>query len=104
MQSQRGQRWLNDLVHWYSIGGVEASGAATGATRAAGDYALSWNGTDLEGNPVPEGEYAIYIEGAREKGPYELVSGTFTVSADGFAAADLTPVNEITAASVALNV
>ena len=103
LQEPKGQRWLNELRRWYSIGGVEASSAVTGATRPAGDFSLTWNGTDLNGNPVPAGEYVVLIEAAREKGPYELVTGSLTVSDQGFSA-DFTPQGELTAASVELKV
>ena len=75
----------------------------TGSTRASGDYSVTWNGTDLDGNPVAEGEYVILIEAAREHGPYELVTGTLQVSGSGYTA-DLTPQGELTAASVELRV
>jgi len=99
LQEQKGQRWLNELRQWYSIGGPQASTAVTGATRVAGDYSLTWDGTDLDGNPVPQGEYVVNVEAAREHGPYELVSGSMTFGAKAFSA-DLEPQGELTAASV----
>ena len=103
LQEQKGQRWLNELRRWYAIGGADHSANVTGSTRASGDYSVTWNGTDLDGNPVAEGEYVILIEAAREHGPYELVTGTLQVSGSGYTA-DLTPQGELTAASVELRV
>ena len=47
----------------------------TGATRPAGTYAVTWDGTDTEGNRVPSGDYVVYVEAAREHGPHSLSSG-----------------------------
>ena len=39
------------------------------ATRPAGTYSVTWDGTDTEGNRVPSGDYVVYVEAAREHGP-----------------------------------
>jgi hypothetical protein len=103
LQEQKGQRWLNELRRWYAIGGQEHSANVTGSTRSSGDYSVTWDGKDLDGNPVAAGEYVLLIEAAREHGPYELVTGPLEISESGYTA-DLTPQGELTAASVELKV
>lgn len=88
-QGGKGDRWLDDLRSWYSASGGSADTTVVGATRAAGSYTVVWDGTDLDGNPVEQGQYVLYVEAAREHGPYEITSadlaigdGTFSVTLD----------------------
>lgn len=81
-QSGKGTRWLNELRSWYSASGGEA--LTSGATRAAGSYSLVWDGTGLDGEPVPAGEYVLFIEAAREHGPYSITSTPITVDGSSF--------------------
>jgi len=51
------------------------------ATRAAGSYSVVWDGKDASGEKMPQGEYLFFIECAREKGPYEVISQPLTIAA-----------------------
>jgi len=85
---------------------VDAGGdldAVTSATRQAGAYSVTWNGTGIDGAPVAQGSYFICIEAAREHGPYELIREAFTVGAEGFTQA-LADNGELGAASIELTV
>ncbi len=74
MQGSKGSRWLSDLRRWSTVDGSDDTlDAVSGATRTPGDYALAWDGTDLDGDLVSQGTYYLCIEAAREHGPYSLV-------------------------------
>ena len=101
-QSGKGQKWLSDLRRWYSAGGATDT-TMSGATRVAGDYTVAWDGTDADGDPVVPGHYVLYIEAAREHGPYSLTSGSITISDAGMSVA-LADEGELSAASAELMV
>lgn len=69
-RSGRGQRWLNELRRWYRNDDMDPT--VTGSTRMSGVYTLSWNCKDDWGNLMPQGDYYVCVEMAREHGPYEL--------------------------------
>ncbi len=100
LQGGKGTEWLSDLSAWYSD--VAAAGAdystVSGATRVAGAYSVSWQGSD--GSGVPVGDYFINIESARENGPTSLVRQAITVA--GAASVELADDGELSAASVEL--
>lgn len=84
-------RYLDHLKRWYNAeanlldgGGTNNLDAIAGASRPAGDYQVVWDGTDVDGNPVAQGDYVLCIEAAREHGAYELVSGPITIGAAAF--------------------
>lgn len=82
-QDGKGKKWLDDLRHWYSVS--EGSDTTmSGATRVAGDYIVSWDGTDASGDLVSQGEYTLYIEASREHGPYSLASAALAIGESGF--------------------
>ena len=82
-QSGKGTKWLRDLRQWNATAaGTEVT--TSGATRSAGSYSVVWDGTDIDGNLVAQGDYVLYVEAAREHGPYEITSSPITVSNDGF--------------------
>lgn len=106
LQEGKGQKWWSDLTRWYrqdqsrvAAGGVPTADTITGATRTAGDYTVSWDGTDYTGTRVAQGAYHLCIEAAREHGPYELIREPVTLAAAGFEQA-LTPKGELTRATV----
>lgn len=84
-QSGKGTRWISDLVQWSAVSGGQADATVTGATRTPGSYALAWDGTDDSGAAIQQGEYVVFVESAREHGPYQITSSTITVSDGGFA-------------------
>lgn len=72
-------RWLPDLKEWfrknsdtYQNGSKDVFSIGT-ATRPAGSYTIKWDGKNEEGALVPEGNYTVYIEVAREHGTYQLL-------------------------------
>lgn len=72
-------RWLPDLKRWYAkhfelVQKPDFVDAVTGATRSAGKYTLKWDLIDDGGNAVVPGKYTVYIEAARERGTYQLIS------------------------------
>ena len=78
--SGENERYLSDMRSWMSSsGGTDRS--MSGATRAAGSYSVVWDGKDASGQKMPQGEYLFFIECAREKGPYEVISQPLTIAA-----------------------
>ena len=99
-------RWLPDLKSWNRSNGDEFKKGSEGklsttssATRGPGKYSLAWDGKDDAGNLVKAGEYAVYIEVAREHGTYQILSQTmkFTGTAKKI---ELTPNTELASASL----
>lgn len=83
LQDDKGTKWLDDLRLWYSASNSADDTTMSGATRSPGSYDLIWDATDLEGNAVAQGDYVVYIEAAREHGPYSIVSAALTLGEDG---------------------
>jgi hypothetical protein len=83
-QSDKGTRWIGDLRAWMGASNGEVSSTSTGATRAPGSYSVTWDGTDLDGNLVSQGDYVLFVEAAREHGPYEITSAPLTIGDTGF--------------------
>jgi hypothetical protein len=91
-QQGRGERWLPDLTRWYQadqarlgglLGGTDVIGTVSAATKLPGAQRFIWDGNDDAKSPVPAGEYVLYIEAAREKGPYQLVRETISLGKPG---------------------
>lgn len=83
-QSDKGVRYLDDLRAWTTASSGEVGTTSTGATRAPGSYSVVWDGTDLDGDKVAQGEYVVFVEAAREHGPYEITSTPVTIGSAGF--------------------
>ncbi|MDE0804433.1 MAG: DUF2271 domain-containing protein [Acidimicrobiales bacterium] len=92
-------KYLRDLKRWDSKNQRQA--LTTGATRRPGTFAVVWDGTNLDGRSVPEGDYNICIEAAREDGPYQLIREQLALGA-GMNPTGLSPSRELVAAKVAL--
>lgn len=73
-------RWYNAELNYLNGGGTDNTAAVSGGTRAAGQYQLKWDGTDVNGQRVAQGDYVLCIEAAREHGPYSLVTGGLKVA------------------------
>ena len=97
-QTSKGKKYLSDMRKWYAASSG-ATPATSGATRVPGTYSVVWNGTDESGQPVSQGDYVVFIEAAREKGPYELISQPVAIGTAPFED-QLTPKGELTAASI----
>lgn len=68
----KGQRYLEHLTRWSRLNSDVLS-TVSGPTRNPGKYSLSWDGKDSKGVLLPQGEYYVNIESAREHGPYALI-------------------------------
>ena len=72
--------WIKDLRRfWRKTGRADQPlvDARTGATKGPGQYQLRWDGKDDQGVAVPNGEYQLVIEAAREHGGRQLVKQKF---------------------------
>ena len=76
-QKGRGDRYLTDMRSWISASGGRDTSMSS-ATRTAGSYSVVWDGNDASGARAPQGDYVVYIECAREKGPYSVISVPIT--------------------------
>jgi len=84
LQSEKGKRYLEHLRGWYTLAlDSSAEVSTSGATRPAGTYSVAWDGKGLDGQPVPQGEYVLLIESAREHGPYSISSVPLTLGTSG---------------------
>ncbi|MFM7535548.1 MAG: DUF2271 domain-containing protein [Acidimicrobiales bacterium] len=101
-QQGKGQKWLSDLRSWYSASNGRVP-VTTGATRAPGSFSVAWNGAGADGKPVPAGNYVLFVEAAREHGPYEITSAPITIGPAGFTI-PLTDKGELTKLSATLKV
>lgn len=73
-------RWYNAELGYLNGGGTDNTAAVSGSTRPAGQYQLKWDGTNVNGQRVAQGEYVLCIEAAREHGPYSLITGNISVA------------------------
>jgi hypothetical protein len=73
------------LVKWKAATGGNTVDAVTGATRSKhAAHSLAWDGTDVDGNLVPDGTYRVYMEfteknGAGPSTSIEVVKGSSPV-------------------------
>jgi hypothetical protein len=78
------RRWLREMT-WWRVGGSNPETppqSVTRATRAAGNYALEWDGLNDKKEPVPQGEYKIFLEINRESGRHVTESVVIQCGAD----------------------
>jgi thiamine biosynthesis lipoprotein ApbE len=71
----RKPRWLPDLREFTASlreANMDENSIAS-ATRSAGNYSLIWDGKNDAGEFVPQGNYTVFIEAAREHGSYQLI-------------------------------
>ncbi len=108
--SAREAKYVRELTRWYEAevtlldgGGADNVDAISGATRTAGAYSVVWDGTDVDGNIVAQGDYVICVESAREHGPRSLSTGAIAVGSSGFSTA-LPDDGELSAVTVNLAV
>jgi hypothetical protein len=86
-QQGKGRKWLKDMKRWSQAdetlvarGKESTADTSTQATRQPGTYSVAWDGLDADGKPVPFGTYDLFVEAAREKGPYQFVKTAITIS------------------------
>lgn len=73
------RRWLRDLRRWSRQYAElpEVIDTISQATRKAGHYTLTWDGTSDAGSQLAPGTYTVYVEVVREHGTYQLMKHEF---------------------------
>lgn len=102
----KGNRWINNLTNWYTAVSDTSSEyltTTTSATRAAGSYSLSWDGTDTSGQRAAQGDYVVLIESAVEHGSHSLTS-TKVALASASAKASMPDASDLSGATVTYTV
>lgn len=96
------RRWLRDLKTWYRVHRRDNDLIETvsRATRRPGEYKVTWNGKDDDGNDLPQGNYVLCLEIAREHGTHQIMRAPFRTLVDEMTA--MTPNEEIERASVSV--
>lgn len=75
-QSPIGDKWLPDLKTWWRRGGRAMNMPVSGVTRPTrgpGQYTIKTGSL----SDLPEGTYALVVEGVREKGGREILKAPF---------------------------
>ncbi len=79
-KDQPGPRWHRDLSRWYRndrtrkvVEKSDLIDTISGATRGPGQYEARFDGTDNAGKPLPDGDYVLCLEAAREHGTYQII-------------------------------
>jgi FAD:protein FMN transferase len=78
-------RWLRELYSWWQAGDSYTDAftrSITRATRAPGNYVLVWDGLNDKKQPVPQGEYKVFMELNREHGRHVTESVAITCGAE----------------------
>lgn len=79
-QAEQGSKWLPDLRQWWRRGGrgldMPLDGVSS-ATRAVGDYSLTFTPGDGAMPVLAPGQYTLRVEAAREEGGRELLEIPF---------------------------
>lgn len=78
------RRWLRDLRRWSRQYDAlpNVTDLVSQATRKAGNYTLTWDGTSDEGTHLAPGRYTICIEATREHGTYQLIRKEIELGGD----------------------
>ena len=97
LNTSRGVRYLSHLSRWVNAAQSAGTlaGTQTSPTRMASTYTLVWDGKDDKKVPLPQGDYVLCIESARQEGPYSLLEEKISVGAVPFKKA-LSPNGELT--------
>ncbi len=68
--NKRKLKYLKDMTGWWRFGRnqKQTEPFVTRATRQAGQYSVTWDGLDAQGNPVSPGQYKIVVEVCYEDG------------------------------------
>ncbi len=75
-----GPRWIPDLRRWFRSDRqrklnepLDLVSTVSRATRPPGQYQVLWDRLDQHGKPLPDGQYTLLIEAAREHGTYQVM-------------------------------
>ena len=80
LKDNGGTKWLKDMRQWWRKSGRELTlpvDGISGATRAPGEHALSFDTAKTGLDKLPAGRYELVVEAAREVGGRELVRVPF---------------------------
>lgn len=84
MRNDEGETWLKDLRQWWRKSGRELDlpiDGLSGPTRPVGVHEVKIPAAITD--KLAEGEYALFVEAAREVGGREVVRVPFTISKNG---------------------
>jgi FAD:protein FMN transferase len=88
-----GPKWIDDLKRWYKsdkdrqkVDKTDRLYTVSKSTRPPGKFEIIWDGKDDQGKVLPDGEYTLYIEAAREHGTYQLIRVPVKFEGKSFAA------------------
>jgi hypothetical protein len=76
LKSNEGTKWLKDLRQWWRRSGRELQmpvDGLSGATRPPGRHQLAFSTQQASMAGLPQGEYTLVVEAAREVGGRELL-------------------------------
>jgi FAD:protein FMN transferase len=76
-------KYHKKLSAWYRLGSSfrEQARSVTRASRSAGVYTLTWDGTDRSGKGLPTGAYTVYVEIVRDKGSHVVMTASIDCAA-----------------------
>lgn len=87
------ERWIHELKRWHrddkarrESDDLDLLHTIARATSVPGVYEAIWDGKDDHGKAVPNGEYTLFIEAAREHGTYQIIRKAITLEGKPFAA------------------
>lgn len=81
LRDNEGEKWLKDMRQWWRRSGRTQSmpiDGVTGATRAPGKHPIHFTSGEVPLGDLPDGDYILWVEAAREVGGRELVRIPFT--------------------------
>ena len=90
-------RWLTEMKAFSALSAADAQ-TVSSATRQPGSNRVEWDGSTLHGGRATAGTFQLFIEAAREHGPYEMVQQEVSLGAKAVTFT-LTPSGELTQAS-----
>lgn len=80
-KSEKGEEWLKDMRQWWRRIGRETDmpvDGVSGATRKPGKHEVVFSSGTAPLGKLPNGEYTLLVEAAREVGGREVVKVPFT--------------------------
>lgn len=80
---REGSKWLKDIRRWWrKVGRKDETlvDAITSATRAAGNYQLTFHALDDDKNQLASGNYILHLEVVRENGGRAIIKQKFTLN------------------------